>query len=357
MKANCRKICAFSAIAFFRLAGFLRAAPPHYLVTDLGPFGEFTENREINFAGQVAGVASNNVSRAVIWNGSIPTYLGLPSGGPQSVAEGLNNVGQAVGFAFGLLNTVSRAVLWNGTVPTDLGAGGAYQINDSGQIAGILVGTTRTGAVRWDGTTPVELSSPAGTSSAAYGINSVGQVIGHIVGADDVLHATIWNGTTPTILGPLGGGQTLAYGVNALGQVAGVGTTADGEPHGILWDGTSPIDLGLLVLGGVSVANAVNTFGDVVGLASSVSYDMEDPLYRGFIYTGGTMYNLNSFLLTDSDVVIVSAEGINDSGQIAANGMIDGQRHALLLTPTPEPASTMLLLSGVILLTSRRRRQ
>ena len=349
------KICTTSVVTFVQIAATLEAAPPQYLVTDLGPAGSSTQSGTINSFGQVAGSVSDINSRAVIWNGSFPTFLGAPSGGTQSAAGGNNNVGQVVGLAFSLSNTVSRAVLWNGTTPTDLGAGAAFQINDSGQIAGILIGTTRAGAVRWDGTTPIELNSPAGTSSAAYGINSAGQVIGHIIGADEVYHATVWTGTTPTILGSLGG-LTLAYGINEAGQVAGLSDIAAGETHAVLWTGTTPLDLGLLAPGGYSTASAVNSFGDVVGLASSVSYDMEDPLYNGFIYTGGTMYNLNSFLLTDMDVLVVGANGINDAGMIAAYGMIEGQRHALLLTPTPEPGSIALLLCGAVLLNFRRRR-
>jgi probable HAF family extracellular repeat protein len=337
------------------LVGFLRAAPPQYLVADLGPVGEFTESRAVNWAGQVAGVVSDRAQQAVIWNGSIPTYLNGPVGGPsRTLAEGLNNVGQAVGIAFG--GRSSRAVLWNGATPVDLGEGGAFDINDSGQIAGVLLSGGQFKAVRWDGTTLVELGWPAGTTrSDAYGINAAGQVIGIATDADRVSHATIWNGTIPTLLDAPGARMTLAYGINAAGQVAGESVTAAGESHAVLWDGTTPIDLGLLVPGGYSTGRAVNVFGDVVGLASSAPYDSEDPLYRGFIYTDGTMYDLNSFLLTDSEVVVVSATGINDSGQIAADGTIDGQRHAMLLTPVPEPASAMLLLCGAALLTSRRR--
>ena len=205
--------------------------------------------------------------------------------------------------------------------------------------------------------TPVALSSPAGTTSAVLGINSVGQVVGRIVGADDIYHAVVWNGTTPTFLSSLGGTYTQAYGINAAGQVAGAANMPDGPAHAVLWNGTTPTDLGTLVPGGYSSGSSVNAFGDVVGIASTVSRDVgEDVFYTGFLYTGGTMYDLNSLLLTDSAVDLTSATGINDVGQIAAYGTIDGQSHALLLTPTPEPASAALLLGGAALLGLRRRR-
>ena len=80
-----------------------------------------------------------------------------------------------------------------------------------------------------------------------------------------------------------------------------------------------------------------------------------------FLYTGGTMYDLNTLILPGSGVSNIQVlqngtNSINDLGQIAAFGVVGGQTRALRLTPTPEPASAALLLGGAALLGLRRRR-
>ena len=69
-------------------------------------------------------------------------------------------------------------------------------------------------------------------------------------------------------------------------------------------------DLGTLG-GNASVAQAINSAGT-----------------RAFLYTSGTMLDLNS--LVNLNTTLLSASGINNSGQITAVG---ANQHAYLLTP------------------------
>ncbi len=57
--------------------------------------------------------------RAIIWNGATPTDLGT-LGGRYSLAYGINDSGQVVGYSE-TLDGSAHATIWNGTTPTDLG--------------------------------------------------------------------------------------------------------------------------------------------------------------------------------------------------------------------------------------------
>ncbi len=57
------------------------------------------------------------------------------------------------------------------------------------------------------------------------------------------------------------------------------------------------------------------------------------------------MIDLNDLIPSNSGWMLADAKAINDSGQIVGYGFdINGEQHAFLLTPIPEP-STLALLS------------
>jgi probable HAF family extracellular repeat protein len=316
-----------------------------YTVTDLGTLnGDASTGCAINASGQVAGYFhAEDGHHAVRWTGSTVTDLGIPFEAEQSYAYGINASGQVAGSF--LSAGRAHAVRWTGTTPTELATLGgtysyAYGINASGQVAGTasLSGNSLYHAVRWTGATPTDLGTIAGgLASDGYDINDSGQVAGGSMITDNTTwHAVRWTGTTITDLGTLGGTRSRGNGINASGQVAGFSyLPGDTVWHAVRWTGTSATDLG--TLGGTrSVGYSINTYGEVTGM----SFLAGDVIERAFLYTGGKMYDLEANLLPGSGVTDIRINNygkcINDLGQIAATGTVNGEAHALLLSPRPD---------------------
>jgi probable HAF family extracellular repeat protein len=154
-------------------------------------------------------------------------------------------------------------------------------------------------------------------------------------------------------LGTLGGTYSGAYGVNASGKVTGSSNTIGNSfDHAFLFDGTMQ-DLGTLG-GSQSQGFGINASGQVVGQADGPSGT------HAFLYDG-TMLDLNNLLdSTGAGWTLTQARGINDFGQITGTGYIGGQMHAFLLTPVPEPSSSVLAAFGFVALAGwgwRRRKR
>jgi probable HAF family extracellular repeat protein len=92
-------------------------------------------------------------------------------------------------------------------------------------------------------------------------------------------------------------------------------------------------------------ANAINNLGDIVGLGTAATGG-----WHGFIYTHGTLFDLNSasFRNTANTTlrgwVIQSADGINDAGQIVGTGFDpSGTLQIVILTPVPVQVASVTL--------------
>ena len=366
----------------------VHAQAPQYTVTVLGssPGYKYSLATGINASAQVVGENSAYGEAAVVWTGTTPAIL-LSN----AWVFCINDSGQWAGFGN------NGPIVSNGTTTTVLDTfGDGYSdplgINDAGQVVGFCPTTGGLNhAVVWNGSTPTDLGTlSGGTSSYAFSVNDTGQIVGYsaITGDSGWYHAVVWNGTTPTDLGTLSGlgnsawGNSAAYDINASGQVAGfsnnyingVGVVA----HAVVWNGTTPTDLG--DIGGPgsrgSYAVSINDQGDVVGIYEN-SIGNQFP----FLYTHGTMYDLNSLLVPGSGVsnlafqpdgqgavpFLATGHIINNRGQIAANGYVNGNGpYALLLTPVnaapvPVPVCVspllFLLLGGTGMLGLWRRRK
>src|SRR5207237_6907975 len=112
--------------------------------------GDFTSSAvAINSSGMIVGSSSGSTAQtAVQFVGGVAVSLGRLPGGNTSVALGVNNLGQAVGYGNTVVNGPKHAVLYSGASPIDIGSlpspgvpttfqdSRALDINDSGDVVG-----------------------------------------------------------------------------------------------------------------------------------------------------------------------------------------------------------------------------
>jgi len=115
------------------------------------------------------------------------------------------------------------------------------------------------------------------------------------------------------------------------------------------------LDLGTLG-GDGSVALGINDAGDIVGISQLTPGQKYAPS-RGFIFTGGVMYDISSLIKYSSGIntSTIAALAINNKGQIAAYGTDGYKYYALRLEPAvkvplvfiPGIAGSVLSLNGI----------
>jgi probable HAF family extracellular repeat protein len=242
--------------------------------------------------------------------------------------------------------TVIRAGIagsWPSCEVIDLGTLGgssstAYAINNLGQVVG--VSATRefdnegpgcsydrcpmNHAFLWDSGNMMELAFPGSANainSIAHSINNVGQVVGADYQSGYPRTRFFYSRETAADFNLVSDGNATA--INDAGQIVGI-SSADGAPsstQAFLWDKGELIVLPTLG-GSASEAFGINGYGEVVGS----SYSTSDSAVHAFRYSDATLTDLGTLGGTNS-----AALGINDSGQIVGFSETgDGLRHAFL---------------------------
>ncbi len=239
-----------------------------------------------------------------IWQRGAMTQLAL-LGGNNGFATGVNDAGQAVGWAE---TTVHDPTC---TPP---------------QVLQFL-------AVEW-GPAPnvprVLPPWPGDSTSAATAINSAGQVVGisgacgDAVGAFSAHHALLWENGHPIRLATLGGaGWNTPMAINSFGAVAGFSDTPGDVSGGVLtanfqaalWPpGGAIVNLHTLPGDALAEATGINDRGQVVGTSFGA-----DGSSRVFLWQDGNLYDLNALVPAGSPLYLVG------SGDIDNRGVITGQ--------------------------------
>lgn len=321
----------------FMLTG---TALAYYEIIDLGTLGG-TESVAfgVNDSGEVVGysfLATSGVMHAFLYSGGTMIDLGT-LGGMRSGATDINNSGDVVGSSEATPGGLQHAFRYSAGVMTDISSaysyGAASAINDSGKIVGTLLSGSAFRPFIYNNGSMQILGTFGGRSGEAYGINSSGQVVGQADTSDisgyTGYHAYLYSGGVMTDIHATPANQIFntANDINDSGTVVGFhwGTSGSSSTPQLAftYSGGVLMDIGVLPGGTDSVAKAINNNGDIVGRSKGV----------GFLYSNGTMTDLNSLLAPGSGWVIRDAQDINQYGQIVGYGSVNGEQHAYLLNP------------------------
>jgi probable HAF family extracellular repeat protein len=225
-------------------------------MTDLGTFigpDHTSHGFGINDGGQVTGDYFPSSAHAFRWDpatglldlGSLPTSF-------ESLARGINAVGQVVGMGF-LASQYTHAFRWDAaTGLTDLGtftgpdnSSHGFGIDDAGQVVGYsFTGFGERHAFLWAAATGMtDLGTlEVGNASVTRGISGAGQSMGASEFATFASFSSIhtdglrWDAPSfITNLSTFGGFNSEARGINNAGQVVGFSELASGETHATLW--------------------------------------------------------------------------------------------------------------------------
>ncbi|WP_375515544.1 hypothetical protein [uncultured Nostoc sp.] len=335
-----------------------------YSVTDLGSLtGEaFSYATDINDSGEVA---INSLASSFFYsNGSLKKISPLP-GDNESGVTGINNLGQVVGNSVASNNfTGNNPFLYSNGITQPLAIKNAipYAIDNRTQIVG---GASGFGPFLYSDGIATSIGTPG---TVAYSLNNLGQVVGILSSNTAFLYE---NGQT-TNLGTLpGDAYSVANDINNSGQVVGSsGLTGVDDGHAFLYSSSTGLqDLGRLRPTDLfSFGVGINNLGQAVGFSGSNSdfFAADGNGLRAFLYSDNTLYDLNDLIAPGSDAgfTLTAASAINNNGQIAGRGAVNGELHAYLLTPTssvsvPEPTSGFPILSfgAVVTLFAALKRQ
>jgi probable HAF family extracellular repeat protein len=376
-----------TSIAAGSLLAALAMAQPRFTVTDLGAVGPTGQPFLLTNNDLVSGavVFPDNTLHGVLWYKGRRLDISTPGlKGPNSMAIGVNQLGQAVGEAqtrssdpkgedfcgFTALGIPSSGTtclpfLWQNGVMNPLPTlggnnGAANQINNRAEVAGMaendMPDSTCPSAgpqklqfkpAVWQNGKVQELPThPGDPDGNALAINDRGQVAG---GSGDCaafspislanlwpLHALLWENGKATDLGNLGGtghGNGIeAVNLNNHGQVVGNSdVTGDANFHAFLWTReTGMRDLGTLPGDANSVANGINDAGDVVGVSLDAGFNP-----RAFLRRNGVMADLNTLIPAGSPLYLITSCSINSSGEIIGIAVekSSGNIHGYLVTP------------------------
>ncbi|MGA9867133.1 MAG: PEP-CTERM sorting domain-containing protein [Acetobacteraceae bacterium] len=238
-----------------------------------------------------------------------------PVGSTSLQTVGINSAGSTDGFYVDASGTTNGYTAIGATFSTVNRPGTVFNqllgINDSNTLVGYSSATDATGATGQDaysrsaGGTYTDINGilPDNVNSQATGINNAGEVVGFYMPTSTTSLGFLDDGGSISTIDPFLSTFTQALGISNTGEIVGFYTDASSVQHGYT-------DIG-----------GVFTSFDIAGAVST------------------------------------TINGVNDKGQLVGFATIGDNVEGFVATPTPEPASLVLLASGILGLGLLRRRK
>ena len=269
------------------------------------------------------------------------------SGSTDDVAFGVHPDGWAVGHSTSGFFT--KPVSFQSGSAADLAPsammGAARAVNASGAIAGWVVDAR--GSRRSSGPMAAGLDVPGTFYAQAFALNDAGVVTGTFYNAgDNTLRAFTWSaGGAATMLPTLGGNTSEGNGINNQGDVVGDSfrTASARRDRGCCGPRRAESSIWARLAERPAAPATSTTTG-----RSSATRSMPRVPPRAFLSeAGAAMVDLNTLLPPASGWVLLSANAINDAGQIVGEGTFNDEPRAFLLTPPVASDTTPPVVSSV----------
>ena len=331
-----------------------------FTVVDLGPIasGQSGGATGVNASGGTSGFTSGTSggNQAVFSNrggGFQAVDTSRLPGVTMSVASAINATGELAGTFYDATDNAYHAFKTSAGEAVDLGSlSGAFKgadtfgagISGSGEV----VGTARTGGgsqVVFRSSVPGQISTillpGKSVVGQAAGVSESGMIVGSYLNAQGV--SRVFTAVGNQAIDFLARYPTQGFGLNTTGaainnqgSVAGSGDFG-GQSHAF-FASTNPttgdktfVDIGVTGGYGSSHSFGINNNNQVVG-----SLDNQGRGSHAFLWDQSLgLFDLNT-LLSPADQkswTLTIAAGINDSGQVAGQGLFNGQLHGFLLNP------------------------
>ena len=174
----------------------------------------------------------------------------------------------------------------------------------------------------------IDLGTLGGHEAFGKAVNDRNHAVGYT--RDEAEHhlGYLWTPAGGMVdVGSLGGFYCDPEDIDNFDRIVGAATNEAGDYRPFVWEAGLMRDLG--TLGGSSGrARGINDFGLIVGSAKDSA-----EIRHAVIWDGQTIADLNDLIAPGSGWDLTGAAEINELGEIAGTGLLDGNQRAYKLTP------------------------